>query len=1544
MEEAQNRLAWLVLHKRFDAALLTLIVANTICLALDDPTDSDSPRSQFVDAAEIVFQVLFTIELALKLLGLGLKGYIQSGWNCVDGAIVCVGWVELALGNTPGVSSLRVFRALRPLRSVNRLPELRVIVNTLLVSIPQLSHVMLLSALMYCIIGLAALQVWLGQTHYCCYADYTGSISMEEESPVLCSPMSDAVSACPSQHSCHYYIDTPQNGIFSFDNFGTTLMLAFLTCTVESWTNLLTELEATVEWSEYWLVVCWFVVCVIVGGGLILNLAPAVLKASFSDMNQNAQKKKPPPETSLPYDSILESGSPLSGNPLTQGPSMDSPTAGKDHQAQSPQSGELIPVVSKDHQPQMPTSGKLSPIVSREKQIGSPQAENQAWVALMEQTMMDAGLPTEAKNHEKVDCGPTPVDSKLGPAEAEADEGPSMLVALVEHPMFDGVFFVLILLNIVVLVVDSNDLGSANDVLGSVNFVFTLLFTMEVGLKIFALGELFWRETMNVLDFVIVVISLVEYLVWSTTVAAGARILRVVRLVRLVKVLKLAHSMTSLQLVLSVLESMGPTMVYILIMLLLAAVVFSIMGMGLFGGGLSVEGTGVPDANFDSFPRAMLSTFQLITLEDWPVMFSNLKYSRGGWWSIFFVLAVIILGNFILLNLMLAIMLNFFESTSSAVGALNTSTAMPVSTIYPEEGAPEDTLEQASDRDMEDEAENQVDEEEPSQRGCWDKLALQTEPQGCAGWMHVYHKPEIPCCPWFRAACAALVVSPTWNRVVTAAIITNCILLAVDPTLSNAVLNSVDIFFTVGFAVEIVIKLSALGMRRFFKTTANRLDVVVVSLSLMELSVQGMSAVKAVRAVRVLRPLRLILRSEGMMLVSKSLVEATPAMTNVLMVCSLGWIVFGVIFVELYKDQPAAYCSCYEYSTEAACVAASTTNKFSHVVGCSWRQTNAKFNNTFAAWLSLFQLASLEGWTDVMYHYYLAPDGNFGDAVLFVLWIALSNWLLLNLWVGVIYLNYQACEEKHNGTLQLNERKREWKITQRSAFALKPHLHVLRPYKRFWIRRRLFDIVTHTDFEFCVYLAVILNTVLVASSHFQKSESEMWDWELWVTRLDVVFALAFFLEMLTKVSAFTWKGYWRPWWNRVDFVLSLYLIPDLVTLGLRESGNDQVDLLQLLRVAAVCRSIRLVRLFSLNNGVMTILYTLLVTLPSVMHIGLMLVLVLYMYSICGVILFGDLAQDGDALTSTRNFETTPAAVWALFQICTGDVWPDVMNACMHSDGGSDAAAFFFVTLIMLVSFLLLSMFITVLVDQFLNARRIFSGIVRHHHLEEFQDLWSFYDREGTGIVAPHNLMQLLLRLPAPLGVPFRNSNPSLGERKAEVIRFITLLEPLPDRGGQTCFNEVLAVLCDAAYGFIAKDPALAKMVAPYRHDWEAKNAELLERLPANSMNFSVGDRLAAMVMIRIVHRRIYIKTLSRGEMPKSIAAGINTTDTARACQTLLRIAEHTHPGEPALRERNSLPLVPEKTQHSWFRGAIPSDKLARTTSWFAVDLEDEDHT
>ena len=135
----------------FDAFILTAIFLNCIFLVLGNPALSeDSWERRLSLYADPIFVVLFLSEAILKWLALGIPGYFRDYWNWLDFAIVVEGCFSLifeSLFSTSGanISSLRVVRVLRPLRSITHLRGLRILVYTLLKSIPLLASTLLVT-------------------------------------------------------------------------------------------------------------------------------------------------------------------------------------------------------------------------------------------------------------------------------------------------------------------------------------------------------------------------------------------------------------------------------------------------------------------------------------------------------------------------------------------------------------------------------------------------------------------------------------------------------------------------------------------------------------------------------------------------------------------------------------------------------------------------------------------------------------------------------------------------------------------------------------------------------------------------------------------------------------------------------------------------------------------------------------------------------------------------------------------------------------------------------------------------------------------------------------------------------------------------------------------------------------------------------------------------------------------------------------------------------------------------------------------------------
>lgn len=155
LNSAQQESQWragirqLVLHQRFQALVIALIFLNGFAIVLE--TYVSGNRLLFFIDKVIVW--LFVIELTLKLYGLGLRRFFRDPWHVFDFIIVGSSMVFYA---SPFVSVLRTVRVMRLFRMIPAIPALRKIIDSLLRSIPALTGILGMAALIfsiYAIIG-----------------------------------------------------------------------------------------------------------------------------------------------------------------------------------------------------------------------------------------------------------------------------------------------------------------------------------------------------------------------------------------------------------------------------------------------------------------------------------------------------------------------------------------------------------------------------------------------------------------------------------------------------------------------------------------------------------------------------------------------------------------------------------------------------------------------------------------------------------------------------------------------------------------------------------------------------------------------------------------------------------------------------------------------------------------------------------------------------------------------------------------------------------------------------------------------------------------------------------------------------------------------------------------------------------------------------------------------------------------------------------------------------------------------------------------------
>jgi hypothetical protein len=95
-------LANVVTHRAWSAFFLWVILANTVTMAT---------WNHRLEVVELVFLVVFTIELAIKLIALGME-FFQDNWNNLDFVIVSTGYLVFL----PGMSALLLCMLAKPLK------------------------------------------------------------------------------------------------------------------------------------------------------------------------------------------------------------------------------------------------------------------------------------------------------------------------------------------------------------------------------------------------------------------------------------------------------------------------------------------------------------------------------------------------------------------------------------------------------------------------------------------------------------------------------------------------------------------------------------------------------------------------------------------------------------------------------------------------------------------------------------------------------------------------------------------------------------------------------------------------------------------------------------------------------------------------------------------------------------------------------------------------------------------------------------------------------------------------------------------------------------------------------------------------------------------------------------------------------------------------------------------------------------------------------------------------------------------------------------
>jgi len=242
---AQN----IVAHVAFERFIIAVILISAVLIGMETSTGILDQYGHWIEWGNRLVLAIFIIEAALKIYAVSPKigDYFREGWNIFDFTIIL-----LALIPSTGELAMlaRLARLLRVLRLISAIPELRLIVATLMRSIPSMANVMLLMSVIFYIYAVAGQQL--------------------------------------------FHAHDPEH----WGNLGISLLTLFRIVTLEDWTDLMYTAMAMHPLS--WI---YFVSFVIMGTFVIINLFIAVVINNLDEAKQERLKEM---RTPVSKDQLLD--------------------------------------------------------------------------------------------------------------------------------------------------------------------------------------------------------------------------------------------------------------------------------------------------------------------------------------------------------------------------------------------------------------------------------------------------------------------------------------------------------------------------------------------------------------------------------------------------------------------------------------------------------------------------------------------------------------------------------------------------------------------------------------------------------------------------------------------------------------------------------------------------------------------------------------------------------------------------------------------------------------------------------------------------------------------------------------------------------------------------------------------------------------------------------------------------------------------------------------------------------------------------------------
>ncbi|KFP04777.1 Voltage-dependent T-type calcium channel subunit alpha-1I, partial [Calypte anna] len=579
----------------------------------------------------------------------------------------------------------------------------------------------------------------------------------------------------------------------------------------------------------------------------------------------------------------------------------------------------------------------------------------------------------------------------------------------------------------------------------------------------------------------------------------------------------------------------------------------------------------------------------------------------------------------------------------------------------------------------------------------------------------------------FRVMCQKVIAHKMFDHVVLVFIFLNCITIAlerpdIDPHSTERIFLSVSNYiFTAIFVAEMMVKVVALGFfsgeNTYLQSSWNVLDGVLVFVSIIDIIVSMASAggakilgvLRVLRLLRTLRPLRVISRAPGLKLVVETLISSLRPIGNIVLICCAFFIIFGILGVQLFKGK-FYYCD----GPDVKNITTKTDCTNAHY---RWVRRKYNFDNLGQALMSLFVLSSKDGWVNIMYDGLDAvgidqqPIQNHNPWMLlyFISFLLIVSFFVLNMFVGVVVENFHKCRQHQEAE---EARRREEKRLRR--LEKKRRKAQRRPYYADYspARKYIHTLCTSHYLDLFITFIIGVNVITMSMEHYNQPKSL----DEALKYCNYVFTIVFVFEAVLKLVAFGFRRFFKDRWNQLDLAIVLLSIVGITLEEIEMNAALPINptIIRIMRVLRIARGVRkhypTSQHMQMKSSSPAIHITVLSLLfPEVGNLGLLFMLLFFIYAALGVELFGklDCSEENpcEGLSRHATFTNFGMAFLTLFRVSTGDNWNGIMKDTLRECTREDKhclsylpviSPVYFVTFVLIAQFVLVNVVVAVL--------------------------------------------------------------------------------------------------------------------------------------------------------------------------------------------------------------------------------------------------------